>query len=386
MRSEMWEVRRDDIGRANANKNHTSHLSPHTPQSARRLGRLRSLMERQDLDALLVTNPENRRYISGFTGEGLLLITRDNTCLVTDGRYATQAGLEAPDWRALISQTLSLVALAEVCREHHLMRVGFEKNDVTFQKFEKFQADFSGLELRPVLGLVESLRLIKDVDEIAMIQEAGVVAGAAFYYAIGHICSGQTEREIASRIDYFLRSRGDGPPAFETIVAAGERGAMPHGRATPDEIRSGQMVVMDFGACCRGYMSDITRTVCVGRFDDKQRHVYGVVLEAQLGALAMVRPGVTASQVDEAARRVITEAGYGDYFTHSLGHGVGLNIHEAPRLAPKQEMTLKAGMITTVEPGVYIPGWGGVRIEDTVLVTETGCEVLTPVTKDFLVL
>lgn len=375
----------------------TSDLAPHTSQmrgkrrkvgseKARRLGRLRNLMGRQNLDALLVTNPDNRRYISGFTGEGLLLITRDDTCLVTDGRYATQAGLEAPDWRALPSKTLSSKALAEVCREQHLTRIGFEKNDVTYQQFEKFQADFSGLELRPVLGLVESLRLIKDVDEIAMIQEAGVVAGAAFYYAIGHICSGQTEREIASRIDYFLRSRGDGPPAFETIVAAGERGAMPHGRATSDKIRSGQMVVIDFGACCQGYMSDITRTVCIGRFDALQCQVYGVVLEAQLSALDHVRPGVIASQVDEVARQVITGAGFGDYFTHALGHGVGLNIHEAPRLAPKQEIALEAGMVTTVEPGVYIPGWGGVRIEDTVLVTETGCEVLTPVAKDFMVL
>ena len=145
-------------------------------------------------------------------------------------------------------------------------------------------------------------------------------------------------------------------------------------------------MVMDFGARCQGYMSDITRTVCVGRCDAMQRQVYEIVLEAQLSALDLIRPGVIASQVDEAARRVITGAGYGDYFTHALGHGVGLNIHEAPRLAPKQEMTLKAGMIMTVEPGVYIPGWGGVRIEDTVLVTETGCEILTPVTKDFLVL
>jgi Xaa-Pro aminopeptidase len=353
---------------------------------ARRLLRLRSVIGKQNLDALLVTNPENMRYISGFTGEGLLLISPGDACLVTDGRYQTQAGLEAPAWMALISKTLTAEALAEVCRERLLNRIGFEKNDVSYQQFERFQENFSGLNLRPVLGLVESLRLVKDVDEIALIQEAGVVAGAAFCYVTGHIYPGQTEREIASLIDYFLRSRGDGPPAFETIVAAGERGAMPHGRATTDRVVSGQMVVMDFGACCQGYLSDITRTVCVGRFDDKQRHIYGVVLEAQLSALEHVRPGAIASQVDAVARQVIARAGFGDYFTHSLGHGVGLNIHEAPRLAPGQEIVLEAGMITTVEPGVYIPGWGGIRIEDTVLVTETGCEVLTPVTKDFMVL
>jgi Xaa-Pro aminopeptidase len=355
-------------------------------KAARRLEALRSLLERQGLDALLVTIPENRSYISGFTGEGMLLITHDDACLSTDGRYATQARLEAPAWRVLPSKTLSSGPLAEVCREQHLARIGFEKNDVTIQQFEKFQDEFSGCGLRPVMGLVESLRLIKDVEEIALIQEAAVVAGAAFGYVLGLIYPGQTEREIASQIDYFLRSRGDGPPAFETIVAAGERGAMPHGRATPSEIRIGQLIVMDFGASYHGYMSDITRTVCVGHSDARQRYIYEVVLEAQLTGLNAVRPGVTASQVDEAARRVITEAGYGDYFTHSLGHGVGLNIHEAPRLAPGQEITLKAGIVVTVEPGIYIPGWGGVRIEDTVLVTETGCEVLTPVTKDFLVI
>ncbi len=351
-----------------------------------RLVKLRGLMERFNLDALLVTKPENRRYVSGFTGEGMLLIAPGGTYLVTDGRYKTQAGLEAPEWKVLVSKDLSAKALAEVCREHHLTSIGFEKDDITLQQFEKLQADFGGSDLRPVLGLVESLRLIKDSDEIAMIQEAGVVAGAAFCYVLGQMRPGQTEREIASCIDYFLRSRGDGPPAFETIVAAGERGAMPHGCATPAGIRNGQMVVMDFGARCRGYMSDITRTVCVGGCDALQRQVYEIVLEAQLVALDLIRPGVIAGQVDEAARQVITGAGYGDYFTHGLGHGVGLNIHEAPRLAPKQELTLKAGMIVTVEPGVYIPGWGGVRIEDTVLVTETGCEILTPVTKDFLVL
>ena len=195
-----------------------------------------------------------------------------------------------------------------------LTRIGFEKNDVTFQRFEKLRDDFGGMELCPVLGLVESLRLVKDLDEIGAIQSAGVVAGAAFYYVLGSIQPGQTEREIASCLDYFLRSRGDGPPAFETIVAAGERGAMPHGCATAAPLRSGQLVVLDFGARCRRYMSDITRTVCVGQCDSLQRQVYEFVLEAQRCALEMIRPGVTAGQADEAARRVIAGAGYGDLF------------------------------------------------------------------------
>jgi Xaa-Pro aminopeptidase len=351
-----------------------------------RLAALRNLLGRLNLDALLITAPENMVYTSGFTGEGTLLISRDDACLATDGRYTTQAGQEAPDFRVMLSKTLTAEPLAGVCRERRLVRIGFEKNNVTFQQYEKLQQDFAGFELHPVMGMVESLRLVKDVDEIALIQEAAVVAGAAFHYVLGQFRPGVTEREIASQIDYFVRSRGDGPPAFETIVAAGERGAMPHGCATPVEVRNGQMVVMDFGACWRGYKSDITRTVCVGQADEKQRRIYEIVLEAQLAGLDAVKAGVAAGRVDEAARRVIAGAGYGDYFNHSLGHGVGLQIHEAPRLGPGQELILEPGMITTVEPGIYIPGWGGVRIEDTVLVTEHGCQILTPVTKDFMVL
>jgi Xaa-Pro aminopeptidase len=351
---------------------------------AGRLVKLRGLMSGSDLEALLVTNPENMRYISCFTGEGLLLITLDGNFLLTDGRYKTQVGMESPEWKVLMADNSSLKAVADVCREHHLTSIGFEKDDITWQQFQQFQAGLGGTDLRPVASLVESLRLVKDQGEIALIRSAGVVAGAAFGYVLGHIHPGQTERSIASCLDYFLRSRGDGPPAFETIVAAGERAALPHGYATPVEVGSGQLVVMDFGARCQGYMSDITRTVCVGRSDAMQRRVYEVVLEAQLVAIDLIRPGVIAGQVDEAARRVITEAGYGDYFTHSLGHGVGLKIHEAPRLAPGEKMILQAGMIVTVEPGIYLPGWGGVRIEDTVLVAANGCEILTPVTKEFM--
>jgi Xaa-Pro aminopeptidase len=353
----------------------------------RRLKALRRLMANNGLDALMVSSAENRMYISGFTGSsGLLLVTPAEAYLLTDGRYGVQARLEAPDWHLLQPEDVSPEVFAGICRERRLTRIGFEKDGVTYQQYEKLQVYFEGLELRPVLGLIESLRLIKDVEEIAKLQEAGVVTGAAFCYMLGRMHPGQTEQEIASCIECFMRSRGGGMPAFETIVAAGERGAMPHAQATDCEIRNGQLVVMDFGARCQGYMSDLTRTVCVGQSKSKQRHVYEVVLEAQQTALDLIRPGVAASQVDAAARQVIAGAGFGDYFTHALGHGVGLNIHEAPRLAPKQEMTLKTGMVMTVEPGIYIPGWGGVRIEDTVLVTETGCEILTPVTKDFIVI
>lgn len=355
--------------------------------TTRRLKALRRLMAKNGLDALMVSKPENRRYVSGFTGScGMLLVTPAEAYLLVDGRYGVQARLEAPDWQLLQPEDASPEVLARICRERGLNGVGFEKDEVTCQRHETLQAYFGGLELRPVLGLIESLRLIKDVDEIAMIQEAGAVAGAAFCYVLGRIHPGQTEQEIASCIEYFMRSRGGGPPAFETIVAAGERGAMPHGLATDAGIGSGQLVVMDLGARCQGYMSDLTRTVCVGRFKNKQRHIYEVVLEAQQSALDLIRPEAAAGQVDAAARQVIARAGFGDYFTHALGHGVGLNIHEAPRLAPAQEMALKPGMVMTVEPGIYIPGWGGVRIEDTVLVTKTGCEILTPVTKEFIVI
>ncbi len=357
------------------------------PPLPRRLSLLRRLLRGQKCEALLVTKPENRRYLSGFTGShGMLLVTAGEVYLITDRRYEAQVKLEAPRCRLLLSDAALTEALPAVCQEQALPVLGFEQDHLTYQQYETLQAHLPDVRLQPAAGLVERLRLCKDREEIAFIQAAGVITGAAFWHALGSLHSGQTEREIARDIEYFMRSHGSGPPVFETIVAAGERGALPHGTASDNRVESGQLVVMDFGGNYRGYTADFTRTVCIGRYTARQRKVFEVVLDAQRQALDAIRPGVAASEVDAAARQVIAAAGYGEQFSHALGHGVGLCIHEAPRLAPNQELTLREGMVTTVEPGIYLPGWGGVRIEDTVVVTAGGCEVLTPVTKDFLVI
>jgi Xaa-Pro aminopeptidase len=348
---------------------------------------LRRLISARECDALLVTRQENRRYLSGFTGShGMLLVTADEVYLITDRRYETQAPLEAPGCKLVLSDAAMSEALPGLCRERGLQALGFEQDHLTYRQYETLRGALDGVRLVPVFGLVERLRLVKDDEEIALIQEAGVITGAAFWYILGSLHYGQTELEIAGGIEYFMRSHGSGPPAFETIVAAGERGAMPHGTATDNRIASGQLVVIDYGGNHGGYTADFTRTICIGRCSARQRQVYEVVLDAQRHAMEAIRPGVAAGEVDAAARQVIADAGYGEYFSHALGHGLGLSIHEAPRLGPKQELTLRAGMVTTVEPGIYLPGWGGVRIEDTVVVTNSGCEVLTPVTRDFLVI
>lgn len=353
----------------------------------RRLEKLRHLLAVQDLKVLLVAKPENRFYLSGFLGSsGVLLVTARDAILLTDGRYQEQARLETSNWELVVYKDSLIKTLAEVCADLKVREIGFEKDYFTYQQFEQLQEHFRGISLRPVAGLVEKLRLIKDEAEISLIREAAVIAGAAFGHLLGVLKYGQSEQEIAGVVDFFIRRQGGGSPAFETIVAAGERGALPHGVASEQQLRRGQMVVLDLGARYRGYVADLTRTICLGRVGARQREIYELVREAQVRALALIRPGVTTGEVDLKARRYLQEAGYGEFFPHALGHGVGLSVHEEPRLASGQEVVLKPGMVVTVEPGIYLPDWGGVRVEDTVLVTSNGCEVLTPLTKDLLVI
>jgi len=316
----------------------------------------------------------------------MLLVAPGNAVLFTDGRYQEQARLEAPNWELIIYKGSFIEALAEICTELRLQEIGFEKDYLTYQQFEKLQEHLPHVALRPVTGLIEKLRLIKDVREISLIQEAAVITGAALWYLLGALKYGQPEQEVAGILEFFMRRHGGGLPAFETIVAAGERGALPHGIASEQRIRRGQLVVIDLGASYQGYAADLTRTICLGRIDARQREIYEVVREAQACALAELRPGVRAGEVDAAAREFLAARGYGEYFSHALGHGVGLSVHEEPRLAARQETVLEPGMVVTVEPGVYLPGWGGVRIEDTVLIAQNGYEILTPVTKDLLVI
>lgn len=351
---------------------------------SKRLTELRKRMDEQRLEALLLLRPENKRYISGFTGEGALLITAEKAWIFTDGRFEEQAHLEAPTWEVRFIKKTFLEALAEVWRDRD-GELGFEDDFLTYRQVKQIAEHLPRSSLRPAAGLVESMRMVKDPEEIALIREACVITCAALRHLLGELREGMTEREAAGLMEFFMRSQGSGPPAFETIVASGERSALPHGAASGKAISRGELVVIDLGATCGGYAADLTRTVAIGYFSEKQREVYEVVREAQESALDAVRAGVAAGEVDAAARRVIEAAGYGDCFLHSLGHGVGLAVHEEPRIAPGGEVLLEEGMVLTIEPGIYLPGWGGVRIEDTVVVRDKGCEILTPLKKELIV-
>ncbi len=351
----------------------------------KRLKGLYKLMEQGQMGTLLISGPENVFYISGFSGgEGQLLVTAQGVYLFTDGRYQEQALSESPHCEFILYKRSFIKALEKVVVDLGIQQLAFEKKNITYGQWELLKDAFSG-DLLPVQGLVETLRLVKDDSEVDLIREAGAITASAFLYLLGEIKPGQTEQEVAGFLEYYMRSHGSGPLAFETIVASGERGALPHGAATMKKILRGELITLDLGATYQGYAADMTRTISLGTVSDQQRKVYELVLEAQERGLKAVKAGVSAADVDLAAREFLVEVGYGDYFVHSLGHGVGLNVHEDPRIAPQVDLRLEEGMVITIEPGVYLPGWGGVRIEDLVLVKKDGCEILTPVTKNLIV-
>lgn len=337
------------------------------------------------LDALLVSNPLNVRYLSGFTGDNsLLLLSPDRTVLLTDGRYRTQAA-EETDCPAKIVQGPLLDAAAKLFRRGSKFRLGFEAAHVTVQKYNSFSSLLpAAVKLLPARDLIIEQRMVKSASEIEKIRRSAALTCKALSQALRSIRPGVKELEVAAEIDHRMRRLGAEAPAFETIVAFGERSAMPHARPGRKSLTAGEIVLIDMGAMLDGYASDMTRTLVAGRAGPKVRRLYKAVLEAQLTALAEVREGVTAAQVDRAARRPLRKAGLDGVFVHATGHGLGLEIHEPPRLGRKVATSLKAGMAITIEPGVYLQGFGGVRIEDTVVVTRNGCEILTPTSKELL--
>ena len=356
-------------------------------QTAQRLDRLRQRMAAEGLDALWIAAPANRRYLSGFSGSsGWLLITSQVAELWTDFRYLEQAAQEAPGFAVVRHEPQLYPHLARRLEELGVRRLGFEAEHVRYGEWQRMRAALpESVELVGIGGWVEQLRRIKDAAERAAIREAARIADEALLEVLAGLRPGLTEREVALRLEFAMRRRGAAAAAFDLIVVSGPRSALPHGQPGPHPIEAGQFVTLDYGAVVDGYCSDCTRTVVVGRATPRHREVYAVVLEAQRRALAAIRPGVTGAEVDRAARQVIEEAGYGDRFGHATGHGVGLEVHEGPRLsALAEEERLEPGMVVTVEPGIYIPGWGGVRIEDLVVVTDDGAEVLTRVSKDLL--
>jgi len=350
-----------------------------------RIGRLRRLMKGAGVDAFYITSPENRFYLSGFSGTaGALLVCREKVYLLTDFRYTGQALRECPGFEIIEVKDSYLESLPEAIAENGIIVMGCEGDHLTYNQYAAMEDKLSGVNLKPAGGLVEELRLCKDEGEIKNITEAVQLTDEAFGRILPVVRPGISEREISLRLEYIMRSCGADGAAFKFIVASGPRSALPHGVASTRIVREGDLVTIDFGAVYRGYHSDMTRTVVVGRPDRKQKDIYNIVLEAQVKAVSAVRAGVKASEIDAAARKVIESRGYGKQFGHSTGHGLGLNIHESPRLSSKEHTVLQAGMVVTVEPGIYLPDWGGVRIEDTVLVEDSGSRVLNESPKEEL--
>lgn len=353
---------------------------------AERLTKLRSVMEAEGLEALLITNPVNRRYISGFTGtSAYIVVTADSALLFTDFRYMTQANEQAPSFKVIEHGVKALASIGEALREAGIRKLGFEQNDVSYGSFLMYGQDLGdAIALIPTGGLVERLRRIKDERELAVLRQAVAVSDAAFEHMLTFLKPGLPELEVALELETFMRKQGAKGSSFDTIVASGERSALPHGVASERRIGSNEFVKMDYGALYQGYCSDITRTVVMGEPTPKHREIYDIVLEANLAAIAGLRAGMTGREGDALARSVIEKYGYGDKFGHGTGHAVGMDIHESPRLSKTEDAVLEPGMVVTVEPGIYLPGFGGVRIEDMVVVTETGCEVITRSTKQFI--
>ncbi len=341
------------------------------------LERVRRYLASSGTDALLLVRTENRRYATGFTGSaGLALVTADWAVLAVDFRYYEQAALQAPACDILRGGSDPVSALSDAVRSRPIRRIGFESEFVPYGQVERLRERLAPAELVP-LPDVDRLRWVKDDAEIAALSRAAEIADAAFAHLAARLRPGMTERDAALDLEIAMRRAGAERISFDTVLASGPRSALPHGRATDRRMAEGDLVTVDFGAVYEGYASDCTRTVVLGEPDARQRQVYAVVLEAQQTALAAIRPGVACRDVDAAGRSVIAAAGFGDAFGHALGHGIGLDVHEGPPLSPRNEAALEPGMVVTVEPGVYLPGWGGVRIEDDVVVTVDGCRVLT---------
>lgn len=348
---------------------------------------LRKVMEREQLEALWITNALNRRYLTGFTGSsGYVLVTRQKAFLLTDFRYTTQAAEQAPGFEIVQHGPSVADSLKELLSGEGIKELGFEEASMVFSTYRALERDLHPVKLVPVGGLVEELRLYKDDGELELMKQAADLADRTYLHMLEVLKPGVTEWDMALELETFMRKHGAAGTSFDTIVASGERSALPHGVASSRVIQRNEFVTMDFGAYMNGYCSDITRTVFIGEPTPKHREIYDIVLEAQLHTLEFLRPGMTGREADALARDIITRYGYGEQFGHSTGHGLGLEVHEEPRVSKLSDTVLKPGMVVTVEPGIYIPGFGGVRIEDDVVITENGAKRLTESTKEFMML
>ena len=351
-----------------------------------RLQRLRQKLLEKDLDSILVTQPENCRYLSGFTGSngsaGTLLISQDGTILATDFIHFEQAKGEAPEFNIVTIKNASQWATILLSGQK-MKRLGFEATTLCFADYRRLAEEANKLEIQifPTEGLVESLRAVKEKEEITCLARAVNLADNAVKYITDQIRPGMTEKEAAWRIEKYLRENGSEPIPFDIIVASGPNAALPHAKPTERTISTGEPIIIDLGARISGYASDLTRSICLGPQDETFSKVYNLVLRAQSSAIANLEAGMTGAQVDSFARMIIDQGGYKEAFGHGLGHGVGLAIHEEPRLGPNSTNTIVENMVFTIEPGVYVSGWGGIRIEDMAVIQNGKAKMLTKADK-----
>ncbi|MEI6206218.1 MAG: Xaa-Pro peptidase family protein [Desulfuromonadales bacterium] len=351
-----------------------------------RRSRLDRFFETYALDAILITDLRNVRYLCGFSGsDGALLVLHSKSYFLCDSRYTTQAGDEVPE-AEVRECAVRLDALAALTAEYGITRLGFEAVHTNLSDFRKMADRLTGIELVEIGPAIDEIRSCKDREEVERLKIVASLASRALSDVLMHVRHGVSELDIALELELEMRRRGADGKAFDFIVASGVRGAMPHGRASGKLIRQGELITVDFGAIKDGYHSDETVTVSCGKPGSREKEIHAIVRDAHDLAIEAVTPGISCRALDAVARDYIVRHGYGDYFGHGIGHGVGLDIHEKPTVSPRSDAVLEEGMVITIEPGIYIPGFGGVRIEDTVLVTADGCQILTSADKRLQIL
>ncbi len=351
-----------------------------------RIEKIQKQLIENEVDAILITKSENRRYATGFTGSaGMVLVSKNSATFITDFRYGEQAQDEVKHANTIIHDGNIEKEVANEIERQGIQIVAVEANAMTLKTFSSLQK-YTNVQFIQLENIIEKVREIKDEVELETMRTAATIADKAFDNVLNMIKPGVTEIDIRDELEFFMRRQGASSSSFNIIVASGKRAALPHGVASEKVIEHGDMVTLDFGALYRGYCSDITRTIAVGKCSDEFRNIYHTVLEALKRGTEAIRSGEKAKRIDDFTRDYITEKGYGQRFGHSTGHGLGLEVHEPLRLSDKSEEVLKSGMVVTVEPGIYIPGWGGCRIEDDVVVTDKGYEIITHSTKDLLIL
>ncbi|MBG9988531.1 aminopeptidase P family protein [Aerococcaceae bacterium DSM 111176] len=351
-----------------------------------RIQKLTETFNTQGIDAMLITEPKNIRYLSSFTGStATLFITSETAYFITDFRYDQQAHEQATGYEVVIHSSSMFKEIAHIIAEDNIQRVGFEADNVTVSLFNQLN-DLFEAEMVPTSAVIETLREIKDGAEIKVIEESAKIMDEAYAHILEFIEIGMTELEVANELERFCKEKGASSMSFDTIVASGPRSAMPHGVASDKKIEKDEMVTIDFGCYYKGYTADMTRTFATGEVDDKLKEIYQIVFEAQRLVNEQAKAGMTGAEIDAIARDYITEHGYGEYFGHSTGHGIGLDIHENPRVASSGDKKIVAGNVITNEPGIYLEGLGGVRIEDDIVIYEGATKIINSSPKELIII